>query len=42
MTTYKNAGDEPRVSEKEGEVFVANLPLATNEYYKDKAWEEIR
>ena len=36
-----NVGDEPRVSEREGEAFVANFPLATNEYYKNKEGEEV-
>jgi len=35
-------GDELRVSEKEGEAFVANFPLATNEVWKDKEGEEVR
>ena len=34
-------GDEPRVSERDGEAFVANFPLATNEFYKNKEGEEI-
>ncbi len=34
-------GDDPRVSEREGEAFVANFPLATNEFYKNKEGEEI-
>ena len=41
MTLVGNVGDEPRVSEKEGEAFVANFPLATNEFYKNKEGEEI-
>lgn len=36
-----NVGEVPRVSEKEVEAFVANIPLATNEYYKNKEGEEI-
>ena len=31
----------PKVSEREGEAFVANFPLATNEFYKNKEGEEI-
>ena len=34
-------GEVPRVSEKEGEAFVANFPLATNEFYKNKEGEEV-
>ena len=34
-------GEVPRVSERDGEAFVANFPLATNEYYKNKEGEEI-
>ena len=30
-----------KVSEREGEAFVANFPLATNEFYKNKEGEEI-
>jgi len=33
VTLVGNVGDEPRVSEREGEDFVANFPLATNEFY---------
>ena len=36
-----NVGEVPRVSEKEGEAFVANFPLATNEFYKNKEGEEV-
>ncbi len=42
VTLVGNVGDEPRVSEKEGEAFVANFPLATNEVWKDKEGEEVR
>jgi len=41
VTLVGNVGDEPRVSEKEGEAFVANFPLATNEVWKDKEGEEV-
>ena len=40
VTLVGNVGDEPRVSEKEGEAFVANFPLATNEFYRNKEGEE--
>ena len=42
VTLVGNVGDEPRVSEKEGEAFVANFPLATNEVWRDKEGEEVR
>jgi len=41
VTLVGNVGDEPRVSEKEREAFVANFPLATNEFYKNKEGEEV-
>ena len=28
--------------EKEGEAFVANFPLATNEFYRNKEGEEVQ
>jgi single-strand DNA-binding protein len=34
-------GEVPRVSEREGQAFVANFPLATNEFHKNKEGEEI-
>ena len=34
-------GEVPRVSERDGEAFVANFPLATNEFYKNKEGEEV-
>jgi single-strand DNA-binding protein len=37
-----NVGDVPRVSERDGETFVANFPLATNEVWRDKEGEEVR
>ena len=42
VTLVGNVGEVPRVSEKEGEAFVANFPLATNEFYKNKEGEEIQ
>ena len=42
VTLVGNVGDEPRVSELEGEAFVANFPLATNEVWRDKEGEEVR
>ena len=41
VTLVGNVGEVPRVSEKEGEAFVANFPLATNEFYRNKEGEEI-
>jgi len=41
VTLVGNVGDDPRVSEKEGEAFVAHFPLATSERYKDKNGEEV-
>ena len=35
-------GEVPKVSEREGEAFVANFPLATNEVWKDKEGEKVR
>ena len=40
VTLMGNVGDQPKVSEKNGEPFVASFPLATNETYKDKDGEE--
>ena len=36
-----NVGEVPRVSEREGEAFVANFPLATNQFYRNKEGEEV-
>ena len=41
VTLVGNVGDEPRVSEKEGEAFVANFPLATNQFYRNKEGEDV-
>ena len=41
VTLVGNVGDEPRVSEREGEAFVANFPLATNQFYRNKEGEEV-
>ena len=37
-----NVGEVPKVSEREGEAFLANFPLATNEVWKDKEGVEVR
>ena len=42
MTLVGNVGEVPRVSERDGEAFVANFPLATNEVWRDKEGEEVR
>jgi single-strand DNA-binding protein len=42
VTLVGNVGEVPRVSERDGEAFVANFPLATNEVYRDKEGEEVR
>ena len=42
VTLVGNVGEVPRVSEREGEAFVANFPLATNEVWRDKEGEEVR
>jgi single stranded DNA-binding protein len=42
VTLVGNVGDEPRVSEREGEAFVANFPLATNEFYRNKEGDEVQ
>ena len=39
MTLVGNVGEIPRVSEWDGEAFVANS-LATNEHYRNKEGEE--
>ena len=41
MTLVGNVGEVPRVSEREGEAFVVNFPLATNELYRNKEGEQI-
>ena len=42
VTLVGNVGEVPRVSEKDGEAFVANFPLATNEVWRDKEGEEVQ
>jgi len=42
VTLVGNVGDLPKVTEKDGEPIVANFPLATSEYYKDKDGEETQ
>ena len=41
VTLVGNVGEVPRVTEREGEAFVANFPLATNEHYRNKEGEEV-
>ena len=42
MTLVENVGEVPRLSEKKGGDFVANFPLATNEFYRNKKGEEVQ
>ena len=42
VTLVGNVGEVPRVSERDGEAFVANFPLATNEVWRDKEGEEVK
>jgi len=42
VTLVGNVGEVPRVSERDGEAFVANFPLATNEFCKNKEGEEVQ
>ncbi len=42
VTLVGNVGEVPKVSEREGEAFVANFPLATNEVWKDMEGEEVK
>ena len=41
VTLVGNVGEVPRVTERDGEAFVANFPLATDEYYRNKEGEEV-
>ena len=41
VTLVGNVGEVPRVSEREGEAFVANYYLATNQFYRNKEGEEV-
>ena len=41
VTLVGNVDEVPRVTERDGEAFVANFPLATNEFYKNKEGEEV-
>ena len=41
ITLVGNVGEVPRVTERDGEAFVANFPLATNEVWKNKEGEEV-
>jgi len=41
VTLIGNVGDESRVSEKEGETFMAYIPLATNQFYRNNEGEEV-
>ena len=41
VTLVGNVGEVPRVTERDGEAFVANFQLATNEFYRNKKGEEV-
>ena len=41
MTLAGNVGKVSRLTERDGEAFVANFPLATNEHYRNKEGEEV-
>jgi single-strand DNA-binding protein len=41
VTLVGNVGEVPRVTERDGEAFVANFPLAINEVWKNKEGEEV-
>ena len=36
-----NVGEVARVAERDGEAFMVNFPLATNEHYQNKEGEEV-
>ena len=38
----ENVGEGPRVSERDGEAFVANFPMAFNKVWRDKEGEKVR
>ena len=40
-TLVGNVGELPKISEKDGEVFLATFPFATSETYKDKNGDEV-
>ena len=41
VTIFGNVGEVPRITERDGEAFVANFPLATNEVYRNREGEEV-
>jgi single-stranded DNA-binding protein len=41
VTLVGNVGEVPTVSERKGEAFVANFPLATNEVWQDKEGNDL-
>ena len=41
VTIVENVGEMFLVSEREREAFVANFPLATNQFYRNKEGEEV-
>ena len=41
VTLVGNVGEVPKISYRDNKAFVANFPLATNEYWKNKEGEEV-
>ncbi|MCF8225626.1 MAG: single-stranded DNA-binding protein [Bacteroidales bacterium] len=41
-TLLGNVGEEPRINEKDGDVFLASFSFATSETYRDKNDEEVK
>ncbi len=41
ITLVGNVGEVPSVSDRDGEAFVANFPLATNEVWQDKEGNDL-
>jgi len=41
VTLVGNVGEVPSVSERDGEAFVANFPMATNEVWQDKEGNDL-
>ena len=40
-TLVGNVGEVPKISEKDGEIFLASFPFATSETYRDKNGDEV-
>ena len=41
VTLVGNVGEVPRVTERDGEAFVANFPLANTAFYHKREGEEV-